>query len=111
MSSIFPISTPSGEEWVLISKTVVNVSAIEFGGVSRYVPFVNENTLTSGSMFSFYTFPLVVMRRTCLTMTDWKSFPNDLMILMNDSVVLLLGGIKHKYKMVTKFKKGVKQKY
>ena len=44
-------------------------------------------------------------------MTDWKSFPNDLMILMNDSVVLLLGGIKHKYKMVTKFKKGVKQKY
>ena len=30
------------------------------------------------------------------------------MILMNDSVVLLLGGIKHKYKMVTKFKKGVK---
>lgn len=33
------------------------------------------------------------------------------MILMNDSVVLLLGGIKHKYKMVTKFKKGVKQKY
>ena len=44
-------------------------------------------------------------------MTDWKSFPNDLMILMNDSVVLLLGGIKHKYKMVTKFKKEVKQKY
>lgn len=33
------------------------------------------------------------------------------MILMNDSVVLLLGGIKHKYKTVTKFKKGVKQKY
>ena len=31
---------------------MVNVSAIEFGGVSRYVPFVNENTLTSGSMFS-----------------------------------------------------------
>ena len=52
MSSIFPIASPSGEEWVLISKTVVNVSTIEFGGVSRYVPFVNENTLTSGSMFS-----------------------------------------------------------
>ena len=33
------------------------------------------------------------------------------MILMNDSVVLLLGDIKHKYKMVIKFKKGVKQKY
>ena len=52
MSSIFPVALPSGEQWVLISKIVVNVSTIEFGGVSRYVPFVNENTLTSGSMFS-----------------------------------------------------------